>query len=178
MENKEHLTKDGLNKVLSLKSALNLGLTDKLQPNFPNVESISIPVIELNNSLDPFWVSGFSEGDASFYITISSKTNQVRIFFETRLNIKDISVLNKMREFFGVGIVNSLPEERSAKLVVTRNKDLIDVIVPHFNQYKLEGNKQKNFEIWKDIVSLVNSKDHLTPEGLAKIKELRDKLNK
>jgi hypothetical protein len=55
---------------------------------------------------------------------------------------------------------------------------VINVIVPHFNQYKLEGNKQKNLLIWKEIVSLVNSKAHLTPEGMVKIKELKDKLNK
>jgi len=101
MENKEHLTEDGLNKILSLKSVLNLGLTDTLKTNFPNVEQISRPVIELNNSLDPKWVSGFSEGDASFYVAISSKTDRVRIFFETCLNIKDISVLHNMWQFFG-----------------------------------------------------------------------------
>jgi hypothetical protein len=93
MENKEHLTEDGLNKILSLKSVLNLGLTDTLKTNFPNVEHIGRPVIELNNSLDPKWISGFSEGDASFYVTISSKTNQVITYFEVCLNIKDISVL-------------------------------------------------------------------------------------
>jgi hypothetical protein len=149
MENKEHLTEDGLNKILSLrlKSVLNLGLTDTLKTNFPNVEQISRPVLELNNPLDPKWVSGFSEGDASFYVAISSKTDQVRVFFETCLNIRDISVLQSMRQFFGVGVVSSSPERRNARYIVTINKDVINVIVPHFNQYKLEGYKQKNFVI-------------------------------
>jgi hypothetical protein len=147
MENKEHLTEDGLKKILSLKSVLNLGLTDTLKTNFPNVKQISRPVVELSNSLDPNWVSGFSEGDGSFYTAITSKTDQVRIVFEICLNIKDISVLHNMRKFFGVGIVNSSPERRNARFIVTRNKDVINVIVPHFNQYKLEGNKQKNLLI-------------------------------
>lgn len=34
MENKQHLTQDGFNKILSLKSALNLGLSDNLQSTF------------------------------------------------------------------------------------------------------------------------------------------------
>jgi hypothetical protein len=44
-----------------------------------------------------------------------------------------------------LGVVSSSPERRNARFIVTRNKDVINVIVPHFNQYKLEGNKQKNF---------------------------------
>ena len=36
-ERKEHLTESGLNELLSIKSVLNLGLSDKLKAAFPNV---------------------------------------------------------------------------------------------------------------------------------------------
>jgi hypothetical protein len=34
---KEHLTLEGLLKILSLKASLNLGLPDKLKEHFPNI---------------------------------------------------------------------------------------------------------------------------------------------
>jgi len=48
---KEHLTKDGLLKIVSLKASLNLGLSEQLKVAFPNIipairntdYSISIP---------------------------------------------------------------------------------------------------------------------------------------
>jgi len=54
MKNKEHLSEKGLNKILSLKSALNLGLTEKLKKAFPNVILVSRPVLSPDQTpLDP-----------------------------------------------------------------------------------------------------------------------------
>jgi hypothetical protein len=61
---------------------------------------------------------------------------------------------------------------------VANIKYLTNLIVPHFDTYKLIGNKYKNYLIWRKILLLVNSKAHLTSEGLNRIKELRYKLNK
>lgn len=37
IENKQHLTMEGLTKLVSLKASLNLGLPEKLQESFPNI---------------------------------------------------------------------------------------------------------------------------------------------
>jgi hypothetical protein len=43
-----------MNKIVSLKSALNLGLTDELKAGFANVEKMSRPIHKENHSpLDP-----------------------------------------------------------------------------------------------------------------------------
>jgi hypothetical protein len=47
--NKEHLHEEGLNKILSLKSLLNKGLSDKLKLAFPSVKTIDRPVLEVDN---------------------------------------------------------------------------------------------------------------------------------
>jgi hypothetical protein len=67
---------------------------------------------------------------------------------------------------------------RMARFTVTKQKYLIDVIIPHFDTYKLESNKLNNYLIWKEIISLVKDKAYLTPEGLAQIIELKKTLNK
>lgn len=50
--------------------------------------------------------------------------------------------------------------------------------MPHFDAYKLQGNKLKNYLIFREIVLLINSKAHLTPEGFNQIKLLKEGLNK
>jgi hypothetical protein len=51
-------------------------------------------------------------------------------------------------------------------------------VLAHFDVYQLQGNKLKNYLIFKEIVLLIKSKAHLTPEGFNKIKLLREGLNK
>ena len=179
IENKEHLTKEGLNKILSLKSALNLGLSENLKAAFPNVVPIERPAYQVSEApLDPNWVSGFTEGDGSFFVSISSKTNQVRVRYGIGLNNRETPLMLKIQKFFGgIGTFATNSERKVVIYTISKARDLTSVILPHFDTHGLRGNKLYNYLIWKEILLLVNSKAHLTPEGLAQIKELRSKLN-
>jgi hypothetical protein len=53
MNNKEHLTLEGLHKIFALKSSLNLGLSDKLIKNFPNINPIERPLVVDQKIIDP-----------------------------------------------------------------------------------------------------------------------------
>ena len=53
MNNKEHLTLDGLQKILFIKGSLNLGLSDEIKTNFPNISPIERPLIVDQKILDP-----------------------------------------------------------------------------------------------------------------------------
>jgi len=43
MEKKEHLTNEGLLKLVSIKSVLNKGLSERFQEIFPNLMPVAIP---------------------------------------------------------------------------------------------------------------------------------------
>lgn len=43
INNKEHLTLEGLHKILALKRSLNLGLSEEIKTNFPNIRKIERP---------------------------------------------------------------------------------------------------------------------------------------
>jgi len=45
MNNKEHLTPEGLNKVLSIKASLNLGLSEVLKASFTQIKPVLRPLI-------------------------------------------------------------------------------------------------------------------------------------
>ena len=53
MSNKQHLTMEGLHKIVSFKKSLNLGLSDELNTAFPNIVVINRPLIKNPESLDP-----------------------------------------------------------------------------------------------------------------------------
>jgi hypothetical protein len=51
-EKKEHLTLEGLSKIISIRASMNKGLTDILKSNFPNITPVERPIIYLPNTLD------------------------------------------------------------------------------------------------------------------------------
>ena len=56
---KQHLTKEGLEKIVSIKAVLNNGLSDQLKAAFPDIDPATRPQIKNKIILDPHWVSGF-----------------------------------------------------------------------------------------------------------------------
>ena len=93
------------------------------------------------------------------------------------LNHRESPLIQKILEFFGgIGRINYSSDQKVVYFTVI--KSLIGMILPHFDTYKLIGNKYYNYLIWREILIKVNSKAHLTSEGSNQIKELRLKLNK
>jgi hypothetical protein len=83
IKSKQHLTEIGLHKLLSLKSALNLGLSETLKAAFPNIITRERPIyIEQSVLLNPYWVSGF--------IDPLIKQRLIR-FFSTKKVLKQMS---------------------------------------------------------------------------------------
>jgi hypothetical protein len=46
MSRKEHLTNEGLNKIVSIRASLNLGLSEGLVKGFPNVSPADRSLVE------------------------------------------------------------------------------------------------------------------------------------
>ncbi len=57
-------------------------------------------------------------------------------------------------------------------------KDIVNVIIPHFEKHPLITQKKADFELFRGIIELIWSKEHLNKEGLVKIINLRASLNK
>lgn len=48
IKNKQHFTKDGLGKIVAIKEAINLGISDLLKIYFPDITRVERPL--LNNT--------------------------------------------------------------------------------------------------------------------------------
>lgn len=177
--NKDHLTKKGLEKIVSYKCAMNFSKSDNLILSFPNIISIKKPVLNINNrSLNPFWVTGFMEADGSFFININGKTNKVRPVASIGLNDREKFLLLKINKFFkGIGSVYETPKHNFVEWKVFKLTSL-DSLISHFENYPLKGFKYYNFSLWYEIIKFIKDKDQLSQNDLDYIKALKDKLNK
>jgi len=70
------------------------------------------------------------------------------------------------------------PIRHSARFVVANIKQSVNVLLPHFNIYKLEGNKLSSYLLWSKILLLVHSKAHLNPEVFDEINILKKRINR
>jgi hypothetical protein len=53
IQNKKHLTADGLKEIVSIKASMNLGLSESLKAVFPNVIPVSRPLAISQKIQDP-----------------------------------------------------------------------------------------------------------------------------
>ena len=115
MANKGHVTLSGLKHIFSLKSVLNLGLSDILKFIFNDLPPVVLPVYKLSSSpLHSFWVSGFVTGEGSFFVSVNSK-NQVFPVFSIGLHLRDKLLLLKIQEYFGFASVYLSGDRHSLK---------------------------------------------------------------
>lgn len=84
--------------------------------------------------------------------------------------------MERIAAHFGVGSI-SIGSNNLIRFQVSSISDLVNVIIPFFEEYPLISQKRADFEIFKQIVMLVYNKEHLTPEGLQKIVNLKASLN-
>jgi hypothetical protein len=100
----------------------------------------------------------------------------------TRVQIKlhkiDTDLLNLVQEFFcGIGEIYN-PDSNSVEFRVSSLKDINNVIIPHLDKYPLLTQKKADYLLFKQVVNIVNNKQHLTREGLIKIISIRASINK
>ena len=67
---KAHLNKQGFDKILSIRAALNLGLSDKLKMLFPDIKAINRPLVDNTDIIDFNWIAGLTSGDGCFYVSL------------------------------------------------------------------------------------------------------------
>jgi hypothetical protein len=84
--------------------------------------------------------------------------------------------LESVASFFGVGKITKTGKD-AILYRVTSIKDLVQVIIPHFNQYPLLSKKYADYACFKQAVELMSDKKHLSAEGFREILGIKASLN-
>ena len=195
IKQREHLTEKGLLKLIGLKSSLNWGLSDSLKEAFPNVTLVNRPDYKFYSIPDPYWVAGFTSGDGSFNLNIkksaspSNVSHRVSLKYSINLNIRDAEVLKGLVNYFNTfngeavkGMLNLQNQYvsisgNSVSLAITKTSELVEVIIPFFEKYPIQGVKSLDFAEFKKVAMMIVEKEHLTIEGLNRILEIKLNMN-
>ena len=176
----EHLTYEGLLKIINIKASSNLGLPDRLKDIFLHVVPVERPEVSDQTIKDPFWLSGFVDGEASFGIkTQESKTKtglSVFLRFKITQHVREEKFMQYLVEYFGCGSIQYTSDR--VDFVVQKFSDISTKIIPFFNKYPLSGAKLSDFLDFCKAAEIMEKKEHLTKEGLNQILFLKKNMNR
>jgi hypothetical protein len=87
---------------------------------------------------------------------------------------KDRALIQSIQDFFGgIGYLSKLNKTSTVEFRVSTLKDLVDVILPHFDNYPLITKKHSYYLLFKQIVLLMLNKEDNTLEGIQKTVNIR-----
>lgn len=179
--NKEHLTQNGLNKVIALKACLKRGLTSVMSLAFSDVIHIDRPIVNnIDVKIDPYLFAGFSSGEACFYVKIfKSKTKigeAVLLTFQLTQHLRDEPLIRKLADYLGCGRISKNRE--GIYLDVTKFSDLTVKVIPLLKNHPILGNKSLDLEDFCKVAELMENKAaHLTFTGMDEICRIKAGMN-
>ena len=140
------------------------------------------------------WVVGFVDGEGCFsigFVRQQRRTDrsgyktgyQVTHEFVVTQGERSLACRHELREFFGVGqvIINNRYDnhrEHLHRYVVRRRADLLETVIPFFQQHPLRSSKREDFEKFVRCVELVVGGSNRTPAGLIEIAEIAQTMNR
>lgn len=135
--------------------------------------------------LTPWYITGISDGEGSFQITIQDIKGKGKTGYKPFLEFKitqkyhSINLLREIKKFFGCGRINvDNSKTGTVKFVITNNDDLINKVIPHFDEYKLKTSKYLNYLDFKKAIIMMSEKKHYNIEGINNLKEIKSNMNK
>lgn len=138
------------------------------------------------SSINPWYVTGFAEGEGTFHIAIYEDKlmkQRIKIIPEFHVNQSQLRsiTLYSIKEFFNCGYIKvnhrTNLKDDTLVYVVRNNQDLREKILPFFEKYPLLSKKQESFKIFSQIVWMMFRKEHLNRAGIRKIINLSYKMN-
>ena len=201
---KEHLTMKGLQKIVSLKASINLGLNDELKAAFPNTVPALRPLAESTKIMAKAkssvnyeipltspgsskwmkvgqWMAGFVSGDGCFGVTENKSSSKVyvRLVFSLSQHSRDSSLISSFVDFFNCGAYRSTSGSRTTVYFECMSfSGNYAKIMPFFREFNIRGAKSKDFDDWCKVADIIKAKDHLTKEGFDLVCKIKSDMNK
>lgn len=136
IKNKEHLTIEGLDKIVAIKASMNLGLSDKLKAEFSGIKPVARPLVENRLIPDPNWLAGFISGEGCFFIGIMKSSShllgeRVKLRFTITQHSRDQQLVQSFISYLGYGnVYNTLGN--AIDFYVSKISDITERLIPLF----------------------------------------------
>ena len=99
---KEHLTLQGLQKIINIRATLNYGLSKELQWMFPETVPVPRPLRETCVIPHSQWIAGFTSAEGNFSISLDKGIFKSLLFKITQ-HEKDEVLLTAIKDYFNCG---------------------------------------------------------------------------
>jgi hypothetical protein len=171
-----------INKQIRLYSTKIVNSTEIKTPGSFGTEGCSARVGGTNTNLNPWFITGFIEGEGCFVVNVIKNNRlktgwRIQIEFKIGLHKRDWDLLEKIKKFFGVGKVYKQGE--NAAQYMTHTVKELAVILNHLDKYPpITAKKISDIKQFKLVVNLILNKEHLTDEGVKKIIYIKASMNK
>jgi LAGLIDADG endonuclease len=134
------------------------------------------------------WVSGMIDGEGCFCVNVNRCAAvrlgwQVRPEFVVTQGARSIGALETLQEFFGCGAIyrntrRDNHREDVFRWCARRGIDLRERVVPFVRQVPLRTAKAKDFELFVEVLSLMDAGCHLKVDGIAQIAMIVEGMNR
>ena len=184
IKTKAHLNKEGFNKMLSIRAALNLGLSDELKLSFPYIEAVKKPSrrkLQNIDNINPYWIAGLASGDGCFYVSLRNSLTtksgkSVTLKFHIVQHSRDIELMKSLIYYLNCGRIELTLKQSAVYFVVTNFKDILEKLIPLFDKYNIKGVKELDYAHFREVAMLIQDKQHLSEQGLTKINSIKSNM--
>ena len=145
-----------------------------------NESFISKPVLP---TLKDSWLSGFTDAEGCFSTSIIKRkdshglAHRVKLRFILDQNNFKNNFMHISSLFNNSGFISLRPNSSNQYRFTIESYKSIPFVISYFNNYPLKTNKSYSYFMWLDVFKCVMNKEHLTREGLLKIREIIKKIN-
>lgn len=153
---------------------------------FSNADKDKLEILNYikgKSGIYPYFVTGFTDGEGSFIISITKDSScrqgfRVKAIFRINLHKEDLVLLKLIQSYFdGAGNIGE-DFKGICSYTVYSLEEICNRIIPHFDKYPLISQKLSDYLLFKKIVMIMKNKGHLTEEGFKAIIEIKASLNK
>jgi len=128
--------------------------------------------INLNN----YWLSGFSDADASFQIKLIHRNNKTEVRLNFQIDQKKDDLLILIKNFLGGNI--GYRKSQDTYYYGSTSFGSAKKVINYFDRFHLLSSKHVNYLKWRKAYIIIQNKDHLTDLGLNKIIKLKKTMNR
>lgn len=157
-------------RIITYQSSLETYVS--AQTNQIRFTSVVASVVQKSNySLNPWFITGFVDGEGSFIILINKNSKlktgwEVKLKFSITIHRKDKAILEKIKFSLGLGEIY----KNRGNLIeynVSSVKDLA-IIINNFEKFPLKTQKFADFKLFREVFIIIKNKEHLNISGLIK----------
>ena len=118
-----------------------------------HLNNIKINNIKINNLNINEWLVGITDSNGIFNIYINN--NKIIFTYKISLIINNIQLLYKIKNYLKIGSINYT--NNIVIYLINNNNDLLNIILPIFDKYKLLTSKRFNYLLFKKCLLINNN---------------------